>query len=115
MKGHPGYHGDDLDWCAEIIRKVGSPRVKLLFDIYHVQIMHGDIIRRMESIKELIGHVHTAGVPGRGELDDAQEVNYPPLMKKLLDVGYTGYVGQEFIPTRNPLDGLRQAVKLCDV
>jgi len=115
MKGHPGYHGDDLDWCAEIIRKVGSPRVKLLFDIYHVQIMHGDIIRRMESIKELIGHVHTAGVPGRGELDDAQEVNYPPLMKKLLDMGYTGYVGQEFIPTRNPLDGLRQAVKLCDV
>jgi sugar phosphate isomerase/epimerase len=115
MKGHPGYHGDDLDWCAEIIRKVGSPRVKLLFDIYHVQIMHGDIIRRMETIKELIGHVHTAGVPGRGELDDAQEVNYPPLMKKLLDLGYTGYVGQEFIPTRNPLDGLRQAVKLCDV
>lgn len=115
MKGHPGYHGDDLDWCAEIIRKVGSPRVKLLFDIYHVQIMHGDIIRRMESIKELIGHVHTAGVPGRGELDDVQEINYPPLMKKLLDLGYTGYVGQEFIPTRNPLDGLRQAVKLCDV
>jgi hydroxypyruvate isomerase len=115
MKGHPGYHGDDLDWCAEIIRKVGSPRVKLLFDIYHVQIMHGDILRRMESVKDLIGHVHTAGVPGRGELDDAQEINYPPLMKKLIDLGYAGYVGQEFIPTRNPLEGLKQAVKLCDV
>lgn len=115
MKGHPGYQGDDLDWCAEIIRKVGSRRVMLLFDIYHVQVMHGDIIRRMESVKELIGHVHTAGVPGRGELDDAQEINYPPVMRKLLDIGYTGYVGQEFIPTRNPLDGLRQAVRLCDV
>lgn len=115
MKGHPGYQGDDLDWCAEIVRKVGSPRIKLLFDIYHVQVMHGDIIRRMEGVKELIGHVHTAGVPGRGELDDTQEVNYPPVLRKLLDLGYTGYVGQEFIPTRNPLDGLRQAVKLCDV
>jgi sugar phosphate isomerase/epimerase len=115
MKGHPGYQGDDLDWCASIIRKVGSPRIKLLFDIYHVQIMHGDIIRRMESVKDIIGHVHTAGVPGRGELDDTQEINYPPLMKKLLDIGYAGYVGQEFIPTRNALDGLQQAVSLCDV
>jgi hydroxypyruvate isomerase len=69
----------------------------------------------MESVKDLIGHVHTAGVPGRGELDDAQEINYPPLMKKLIDLGYAGYVGQEFIPTRNPLEGLKQAVKLCDV
>jgi hydroxypyruvate isomerase len=115
MKGHPGYQGDDLDWCASVIRKVGSPRIKLLFDIYHVQIMHGDVIRRMESVKDLIGHVHTAGVPGRGELDDTQEINYPPILKKLLDIGYTGYVGQEFIPTRNPLEGLKQAVKWCDV
>jgi hydroxypyruvate isomerase len=115
MKGHPGYHGDDLDWCVEILRKVGSPRIKLLFDIYHVQIMHGDVIRRLDSVKELIGHVHTAGVPGRGELDDTQEINYPPILRRLLDTGYTGYVGQEFIPTRNPLEGLRQAVTLCDV
>ena len=115
MTGHPGYQGDDLDWCASVIRAVGSPRIKLLFDIYHVQIMHGDIIRRMESVKELIGHVHTAGVPGRGELDDTQEINFPPTMKKLLDIGYTGYVGQEFIPTREPFAGLKQAVTLCDV
>ena len=115
MTGHPGYQGDDLDWCASVIRAVGSPRIKLLFDIYHVQIMHGDIIRRMESVKELIGHVHTAGVPGRGELDDTQEINFPPTMKKLLDIGYTGYVGQEFIPTREPFAGLQQAVTLCDV
>jgi sugar phosphate isomerase/epimerase len=115
MKGHPGYQGDDVDAVADIVRKVGSPRVKLLFDIYHVQVMHGDVIRRLEQCKDVIGHVHTAGNPGRGELDDAQEINYPPVMKKLLALGYTGYVGQEFIPTRDALAGLRQAVTLCDV
>jgi hydroxypyruvate isomerase len=115
MKGHPGYQGDDLDWVADIIRKVGSPRVRLLFDVYHVQVMHGDVIRRIEQTKDLIGHVHTAGNPGRGELDDTQEINYPPILRKLLAVGFDGHVGQEFIPTRNPLEGLRQAVKLCDV
>jgi sugar phosphate isomerase/epimerase len=115
MKGHPGYQGDDLDWLAAIIRKVGSPQVRLLFDIYHVQIMHGDVIRRIEQNKDIIGHVHTAGNPGRGELDDTQEINYPAVMRKLLEIKDAGYVGQEFIPTRNPLEGLRQAVKLCDV
>jgi hydroxypyruvate isomerase len=115
MKGHPGYQGDDLDWMARVLRRVGSPRVKLLFDIYHVQIMHGDVIRRLEQTKDLIGHVHTAGNPGRGELDDKQEINYPPILRKLLEIGYTGYVGQEFIPTRDPLAGLREAVSLCDV
>jgi hydroxypyruvate isomerase len=115
MKGHPGYQGDDLDQVAKIIRRVGSPRLKLLFDIYHVQIMHGDVIRRLEQTKDILGHVHTAGNPGRGELDDKQEINYPPIMRKLVEIGYTGYVGQEFIPTRNPLEGLREAVRLCDV
>jgi hydroxypyruvate isomerase len=115
MKGHPGYHGDDVEFVANILKKVDSPRVKMLFDIYHVQIMHGDLIRRIEQMKDLIGHVHTAGSPGRGELDDKQEINYPPVIKKLIDVGYTGYVGQEFIPTRDPLAGLKQAVALCDV
>jgi hydroxypyruvate isomerase len=115
MKGHPGYQGDDVDYLSGILRKVGSPRVKLLFDIYHVQIMHGDVIRRIEQNKDVIGHVHTAGNPGRGELDDAQEIQYPAIMRKLLDIGYTGYVGQEFIPTRDAMAGLRQAVTLCDV
>jgi hydroxypyruvate isomerase len=115
MKGHPGYQGDDLDWVAGIIRKVGSPRMKLLFDIYHVQVMHGDVIRRIEQNKDIIGHIHTAGNPGRGELDDTQEILYAPIMRKLLAIQYTGYVGQEFIPTRNPREGLRQAVQLCDV
>jgi sugar phosphate isomerase/epimerase len=115
MKGHPGYQGDDIDYVANIVRRVGSPRVKLLFDIYHVQIMNGDVIRRIDQCKDVIGHIHTAGNPGRAELDDSQEINYPPIMRKLLEIGYKGYVGQEFIPTRDPLAGLRQAVKLCDV
>jgi sugar phosphate isomerase/epimerase len=115
MKGHPGYQGDDIDYVAGIVRRVGSERVKLLFDIYHVQIMNGDVIRRIEECRDVIGHVHTAGNPGRGELDDKQEINYPPIMRKLLDIGYSGYVGQEFIPTRDPLTGLREAVTLCDV
>jgi sugar phosphate isomerase/epimerase len=116
FKGHPGYQGDDIDYCADIIRQVGSPRVKLLFDIYHVQIMHGDVVARIREFgSDLIGHVHTAGVPGRGELDDTQELQYAPLMKALLDAGYRGYVAQEFIPTRNAMEGLREAIAICDV
>lgn len=115
MKGHPGYQGDHTDYCMEIIKQVGSPRMKLLFDIYHVQIMDGDVIIRLKKYAEYIGHVHTAGNPGRRELDDEQEINYPPIMKALVDIGYKGYVGQEFIPTRDPFKGLTEAVKLCDV
>ncbi|HEY7428778.1 MAG TPA: TIM barrel protein [Gemmataceae bacterium] len=115
MKGHPGYQGDHTDYCMEIIKQVGSPRLKLLFDIYHVQIMDGDVIRRIRQYAEHIGHVHTAGNPGRAELDDKQEINYPPIMRALVEVKYTGYVGQEFIPTRDPAKGLEEAVALCDV
>jgi hydroxypyruvate isomerase len=115
MKGHPGYQGDHTDYCVEIIKRVGSPSLKLLFDIYHVQIMDGDIISRIRQHRDYIAHVHTAGNPGRGELDQKQEINYPPIMEALLEIGYKGHVGQEFIPTRDPLEGLRQAVSLCDV
>jgi sugar phosphate isomerase/epimerase len=115
MKGHPGYQGEDVDYVAGILRRVGSERAKMLFDIYHVQIMNGDVIRRIEQCKDVIGHVHTAGNPGRAELDDQQEIFFPPIMRKLLDIGYAGYVGQEFIPTRDPLVGLTQAIELCDV
>ena len=115
MKGHPGYQGDHTDYCVEIIKRVGSERMTLLFDVYHVQIMDGDVIRRIRQHKDLIGHVHTAGNPGRGELDDTQEINYRPIMRALAEVGYKGYVGQEFIPTRDPLAGLREAVEVCDV
>jgi hydroxypyruvate isomerase len=115
MKGHFGYQGDDIDYCAEIVRQVDSERVKLLFDIYHVAIMNGDLIRRLRQYRDLIGHVHTAGVPGRGELDERQEIAYPAVMRTLVEIGYQGYVGQEFIATRDPLAGLGQAVDLCDV
>ncbi|HET6573517.1 MAG TPA: TIM barrel protein [Fimbriiglobus sp.] len=115
MKGHPGYQGDDLDYLAGIVRKVGSSHVRLLFDVYHVQVMHGDLVRRIEQTRDVIGHVHTAGNPGRGELDESQEIAYQAVMRKLLEIKYTGYVGHEFIPTRDPRAGLAQAVKVCDV
>jgi len=115
MKGHPGYQGDHTDYCIEIIKQVGSPRLNLLFDIYHVQIMEGDIITRIRQYKDYIGHYHTAGNPGRRELDEHQEINYPPIMQEIVKTGYKGYVAQEFIPTRDPLVGLTEAVRLCDV
>ena len=116
MKGHPGYFGDDVDFCVKLIEQVGSPNMKLLFDIYHVQIMNGDVIRRIRQYKDVIGNYHTAGNPGRGELDDTQEINYPPIMKAILETGYKGFVAQEFIPTwDNPIAALRHAASVCDV
>jgi hydroxypyruvate isomerase len=115
MKGQPGYQGDHVDYCIEIIKKVGSPRLKLLFDIYNVQIMDGDIIARIRQYKDYIGHYQTAGVPGRNEIDDKQEINYKAIMEAIVRSGYAGYVGHEFIPTRDPLKSLREAVILCDV
>jgi len=116
MKGHPGYFGDDVDFCVKLIERVGSPNMKLLFDIYHVQMMNGDVIRRIGQYKDVIGHYHTAGNPGRGELDDTQEINYPPIMKAILATGYKGFVAQEFIPTwDDPAAALRHAASVCDV
>ena len=116
MKGHPGYFGNDVERCIDLIKQVGSPRMKLLFDVYHVEIMNGDVIRRIREHKQYIGHYHVAGVPGRGEPDETQEVNYPAVMRAILDTGYTGYVTQEFIPTwPDKLAALRNAVRLCDV
>ena len=114
MKGHPGYQGDSIDYCADIVRRVNSPRVKLLFDIYHVQIMNGDVIRRIKQYGNLIGHVHTAGNPGRAELDDDQEIHYRGVMRALDAVNYQGYIGHEFIPLRDPAQGLAEAVSLCE-
>jgi sugar phosphate isomerase/epimerase len=113
MKGHPGYQGDDIDYCAEIVKQAGSAHVKLLFDIYHVQIMNGDVIRRLHQYGPWLGHIHTAGCPGRGELDETQEIYYPAVLRALRETGYHGYVGQEFIPIREPMEGLRQAVRIC--
>jgi len=116
MKGHPGYFGDHVDVCADLVRRMNSPQFKLLFDIYHVAIMDGDVIRRIRQHRDIIGHVHTAGVPGRGELDDTQEINYPAVLRALLEIGYTGYVAQEFIPTwPDKALALRHAAAVCDV
>lgn len=115
MKGHPDYFCDDIDRTVEICKRIGSERMKVLFDIYHVQIMHGDIITRLKQNMPFIGHIHTAGNPGRGEIDDTQEINYAPIMRAIAETTYGGYVGQEFIPVRDKVASLNQAVKICDV
>jgi hydroxypyruvate isomerase len=115
MKGHPDYFCDSIERSIEIIKQVGSERMKLLFDIYHVQIMHGDVIARIRQYHPYIAHYHTAGVPGRAEIDNSQELNYPAIMKAIVETGYKGYVGQEFIPTRDKVEALREAVGICDV
>ncbi len=116
MKGHPDYFCDSMERSIEICKQIGSPRMKILFDLYHVQIMHGDVITRIKQHKEYIAHIHTAGVPGRNEIDDTQELNYPALMQALLDIGYTGFVGQEFIPAReDKMASLAQGVRICDI
>ena len=85
MKGHPGYFGDDVELCIDLIKSVNSPCMKLLFDVYHVQVMNGDIIRRIREYHPYIGHYHVAGAPGRGELDDTQEINFPAVMRAILE------------------------------
>ena len=115
MIGVPGYLCDTVEWAVEVCRQIGSARMKVLFDIFHVQIMQGDIISRIRQYQEFIGHYHTAGVPGRHEIDDTQEINYPPIVRAIVETGYKGYVAHEFIPKRDPVTSLRQAVALCDV
>jgi hydroxypyruvate isomerase len=115
MKGHPGYQGNHTEYCIDIIKRVGSPHLKLLFDVYHVQIMDGDVIRRINQHKDYIGHVHIAGNPGRHELDEYQELSAKAIMRALVRAGYDGYVGLEFIPTRDPYTSFAEAVALCDV
>jgi hydroxypyruvate isomerase len=112
---HPDYQGDRTAFGVEIVKAVGSPRVKLLYDIYHMQIMEGDLMRTIHDQQAYIGHYHTGGVPGRHELDATQEVNWPAVCRAIVDTGFTGYLAHEFVPTRDPLTSLREAVALCDV
>jgi len=112
---HKDYMYDKTTWGVELCKKVGSDRFKLLYDIYHMQIMEGDVIRTIRAFKDYIGHYHTGGNPGRAEIDETQELNYPAIVKAILATGYTGYLGQEFIPKREPLASLAQAFRLCDV
>jgi hydroxypyruvate isomerase len=116
MKGHPGYFGDDVERCVDLVQRMNSPHFRLLFDIYHVQIMHGDIIRRIQQHHALIGHYHTAGNPGRNELDDTQEIKYPAVLNAIVATGYRGFVAQEFIPAwKDPVMALRHAAMVSDV
>ena len=115
MIGVPGYLCSSVEWAVEVCRQIGSARMKVLFDIFHVQIMQGDIIARIREYREFIGHYHTAGVPGRHEIDDTQELNYPAIMRAIVATGYKGYVAHEFIPRGEPVKALREAVALCDV
>ena len=116
MKGHPGYQCDTIEWAVDVCNRVGSDRLKILFDIYHVQIMQGDVITRLKQYRDYIAHYHTAGNPGRNEIDDTQEIHYPGIMKAIAETGYKGFVGQEFIPTwKDPVAALRHAARVCDV
>ena len=112
---HKGYQGDRTPFGVEVVKAVNSPRVKLLYDAYHMQIMEGDLIRTIRTNKDYIAHVHTGGVPGRHELDETQEVNWRAVATALADLGFAGYMAHEFVPTRDPLTSLREAVALCDV
>ncbi len=112
---HPGYMCDKSAWGFELCRRVDSPRFKLLYDIYHMQIMEGDLIATIRKNIKYIGHFHTAGVPGRHELDENQEIYYPAVMRAIVETGYDGYVAHEYSPTGDPIESLVQAVKTCDV
>lgn len=112
---HKGYMCDHAAWGVNVVQQVNSPRVKLLYDIYHMQIMDGDLIRTIQQNIQWLGHFHTGGVPGRHELNDKQEVQWDGVMRGIAATGYNGYVAHEFIPTQDPLTSLRQAADLCDV
>jgi len=112
---HKDYQGDHTAFGVEVVRQVDSPRVKLLYDIYHMQIMEGDVIRTIRDNQQWFAHYHTGGVPGRHELDDTQELNWAAVARAIADTGFGGYIAHEFVPTRDPLTSLREAVALCDV
>lgn len=109
---HRDYHADRTEWAVQVARGLGSPRFKLLYDIYHMQIMEGDVIRTIRQYAEFIGHYHTAGNPGRNELDASQELNYAAIARAIAATGFTGFVAHEFIPTRDPLTSLQDAQRL---
>jgi hydroxypyruvate isomerase len=112
---HKDYQCDHTEWGVKLCEKLGSDQFKLLYDIYHMQIMEGDVIATITKYKNYIGHYHTGGVPGRHEIDESQELYYPAIMRAIVATGFKGFVAQEFIPAKDPLSSLTAAVKLCDV
>jgi hydroxypyruvate isomerase len=114
-RDHGGYMCDRTKWGADLVQMVGSDSFSLLYDIYHMQIQEGDVIATIREFQESIGHYHTAGVPGRGNLDENQELNYPAVMRAIAETSFGGCVGQEFIPSGDKVQALTKAVELCDV
>ena len=115
-RNHKDYQCDHVAWGAELVKRLGSERFKLLYDIYHMQIMDGDICDTIKENHQYFGHYHTGGVPGRAEIDETQELHWPRIMQAIVATGFKGYVAQEFIPKRpDPIASLRQAVQICDV
>lgn len=116
---HPDYFADNSAWGIELCKRLDSPNFKLLYDIYHMQISEGDIIRTIQQQHQYFGHYHTAGVPGRHEIDDTQELNYPAIVRAIQATGFTGYVAQEFMPKRattaEKIDSLQAAIRICDI
>jgi hydroxypyruvate isomerase len=112
---HKDYQCDKSAWGVELCKRIGSERFKLLYDIYHMQIMEGDVIATIKRSNQFFAHYHTGGVPGRNEIDDSQELYYPAIMKAIVATGFKGHVAQEFIPKRDPLTSLKQGVGICDV
>jgi hydroxypyruvate isomerase len=112
---HKDYQADHTAWGVDVVKGVDSPRLKLLYDIYHMQIMEGDVIHTIRDNIQYIGHFHTGGVPGRHELDDTQELQWRTIAKAIADLNFTGYFAHEFQPTKDPLTSLKQAVELCTV
>jgi hydroxypyruvate isomerase len=115
-RNHKDYMCDHTPWGVELCKRVGSERFKLLYDIFHMQIMEGDLIDTIRAHHQFIAHYHTGGVPGRGEIDETQEINYPAVMRAILETGFKGFVAQEFVPKRpDVLASLKQGVQICDV
>ena len=112
---HPDYQCDRTDWGVQVVSAVDSPNARLLYDIYHMQVMEGDVIQTIRDNHQWFGHYHTAGVPGRNEIDDSQELNYPAICRAIAETGYDGYIGQEFVPLGDWKAGLRQAYDACNV
>jgi hydroxypyruvate isomerase len=114
-RNHKDYQCDRTAWGAEVVKAVGSPRVKLLYDIYHMQVQEGDVIATIRENIDCIAHFHTAGVPGRHEIDETQELYYPAIMQAIVDLKFDGYVAHEYNPTQDPVESLKKSVAICDV
>ena len=113
---HFDYQCDHTNWGVALVEKLGSPNFKLLYDIYHMQIMEGDVIRTIQDNHQYISHYHTGGVPGRNEIDETQELNYKAIVNAIIETGYNGFIGQEFIPkNKDKMESLRQGIQICDL